>query len=470
MPPAQLSPRARSGCVRLVAWFLGAAVGLPLARPAAAQVSLTPLRHLQITPNAQDSAGVFCRTFYHPGRDRFYVVYAGRAGAASSTTMNYYRWREYDGGFQPTGRYGTLPGFGTAVGDFAMVMVDSTFFHATAGPGYTFKLSRFDDDFAAQGSTLVSLDPADGRADMLLNYVNGRLVLGALHQVGVVHPTFPMQTPAWTPVMHKWEYDLNLAALAPPVYLAPTFSAWGGSALFNGGHYYVVSQDSFPAYNLDAYEYDAAWTPLATHHLSTDGQWSQGVLWDGTWYFLAYHSGHQHNSGNITVGIYDAAWQPVYSTTITDNAVYLPPTSPPIGTHQLNANRPFLTRVGDRLYVSYDVDGYVLNSFPTFYSFDNQWQAHVQELRIDTVGGVPAPEVTPPLALSPNPAGHALTVAARQPIESVEILDAGGRLVRHLAGAGASLRVELTGLRAGVYLARARLKDGSTSEGKFVHR
>lgn len=438
-----------------------------------AQIHLTPLRHLQVTPNEQDSSGVFCRTFHHPGRNMFYVTYAGRPSAAAGP-QRYYRWREYDADFEPTGRSGTLPGFGSNVGDYAMLRVDSTYYHVAGTAGHAFKLTRFNDDFQSEGSTIIPLDPSDGTADMILDYANGRLILGALHQEGVTHPTFPMQTPSWTPVMHKWEFDLDLGSLAAPVYLNPTFSTWGGSCVFNGSRYFVVTQDSFPAVNLEAYEYDTAWNHLGTHHLSSEGQWSQGVLWDGTYYFVAYHSGRQHHSGNITVAVFDAAWTPVYSTVLTNYANYIPQVSPPLGTRQENANRPYLTRVGQKLYVSYDVDAYVLNAFPTFYTFEKRWQSHVMELQIDEVGDVPEPNTPPVLRVYPNPTSGELSLNAELPIERVDIVDAGGRVVRTLTAggdrAGTSWRMELADLPRGVYLARARTAGGGVATRKFVRR
>ncbi|HTL81673.1 MAG TPA: hypothetical protein VL651_08205, partial [Bacteroidia bacterium] len=53
-------------------------LGVLLIHPSKAQPSMTILNHWQITPNTDDTSGVFCRTFYHSGRNKFYTVYAGR--------------------------------------------------------------------------------------------------------------------------------------------------------------------------------------------------------------------------------------------------------------------------------------------------------------------------------------------------------------------------------------------------------
>jgi Secretion system C-terminal sorting domain len=393
------------------------------------QVSLTFINHDTLTPNLQDTSGVFCRTFYHSGRNKFYTVYAGRQANVLGP-QQYFAWREYDALFNFTGLNGILSGFapGVGVGDFAMTMVGTDYYHLADTANYSMKLSKYDENFNYIKSVIIPLDPSDGKADMLLNYANGKLIVGELHEATEFHPTFPMQNPTWTPSMHKWEYDLNLNPIAAPGYLSPTFSTWGGSCVFNNNKYYIVTQDSFPKTDLNAYEYDTNWNYIATYNLTTDGQWSQGVLWDGTYYYIAYHSGNKHNSGNITVGIYDVGWSLVYDTVITNYANYILNVSPPTGTLQENANRPYLTKVNNMLYVSYDVDRYVLDSFPSLYQFDENWQSHVMQFQINGVAGIDEQITQPKLHIYPNPTQGTLTFQTEES-GRIEIYNSVGCLV-----------------------------------------
>ncbi len=415
------------------------------------QVSLSFLDEWQLTPNPDDSAGVFCRTFYHEGRNKFYAVYAGRPGTSGS--MTYYKWREYDSDFTYTSNSGTLPGL-LGAGDFAMQMVDSTYYHITSFPPWSFKLSKYDDDFNLLGSVLIPLDSSDSGADMLLNYTNGKLIVGAFHQAGEYHPSMPDQTLMWTPVMHKWEYDLDLNSLTAPVYLNEVYDTWGSSCIFNGDMYQIVTMSKWPNYKLNVYRYDNSWNYIDSIPLNNDGQWSQGLLWDGTYYYVSYHSGHEHRSGNITIAIYDEDWSLVYDTTITNNSVFIFGSSPPLNTLQYNASRPYLTRVGDTLYVSYDVDDYELISYagPPLYAQAQQWQAYVTKLQINgLVNGVEENKELNSFQIYPNPALDFITIHSTEN-GTLEMYSLAGELVYSGLVTAGNQNFELEKLSKGVYI------------------
>ena len=378
------------------------------------QVSLAYLNHYQLTPNTQDTSGVFCRIFYHQGHNKFYVVYASRALVSPPGFNQYYRWEEYNSSFIATGLRGTLSGFTGGVGDYGMVMVNNSYYHVTGtgiGPAWQFRLSKYDENFNLVTSVSFSLDSADSKADLMLNYSNGKLIIGAFHQTGSYHPNMPMQSPSWTPNMHKWEYDTSLVSVATPAYLNETFTTWGSSCVFNNNQYNIVTFYKFqghynPNYNLNVYRYDSNWSYIDSVPLNNDGQWSQGVLWDGNYYYVAYHSGHLHRSGNITLGMYDINWNLVYDTTITNNAVFdTINNNPPLNTVRYNANRPYVTKLNDTLYVSYDQDDYkVSDYFPVpLYTEGNRWQAHVMKFKINGTTGINEILNSSTLTVFPNP-------------------------------------------------------------------
>ena len=264
-----------------------------------AQVSLTLLNNLQLTPNAQDTSGVFCRTFHHTGRNKFYVVYASRALISPPGFNQYYRWAEYNSNFVATGLNGTLSGLGTGAGDYAMTMVGNSYYHLT-GTGmvaWQYKLSKYDENFSLVNSTTFAIDPSDSKADLLLNYANGKLIIGAFHQSGETHPTMSMQSPTWTPQMHKWEYDTSLVQIGSSVYLNESFTTWGGSCIYNSNKYNVVTLEKWlghgnPNYHLNVYRYDNNWNYIDTKPLNTDGAVESRCImgWNILLYSISYRT------------------------------------------------------------------------------------------------------------------------------------------------------------------------------------
>jgi hypothetical protein len=236
-----------------------------------------------------------------------------------------------------------------------------------------------------------------------MNFANNRLVIGSVYEPSATTtPTLRLQQASWTPRVHLFQYDTTLKKIEEPLFLDPVYYSWGASALFVNNKYYVISSDSLPRpASLYAFEYDVNWKYLNRYLLSNDGQWSQGVLWDGKYYYVAYHTGGEHRSGNVMIGVYDVNWKLITSTTVTSYNTYPPPAGA-----NTNANRPFLTRVGNTLYISYDAEAYTYTNGPPFYTFTNSWQARVTAYQITTSTGVEENNNLSQirLAASPNPA------------------------------------------------------------------
>lgn len=438
--------------------------GILLSIASTAQPGFTMLSQHQETPNSDDSVGVFCRTFYHPVRDKYYTVYAG--GNGTGGPMNSNRWREYDASYTFTGATGLLPGV-TSGGDFAMEQVGTDYYHVSASGSWDFKLSRFDEDFNLINSVTFTLDSSDSRADMLLNYCNGKLIIGAMHVPGEFHPTMPMQTPLWQPVMHKWEYDLLLNPVGSPVYLNEVFTTWGASCIYVNNQYNIITMRKWPQYSLNVYRYDNNWNYVDSVHLSNDGQWSQGVVWDGTNFFLSYHSGNEHRSGNITLAAFDAAWSLQYDTTITNNPVFVMNVSPAIGVTEYNANRPVLVKKGDTLIVSYDVDDYRLISYtPKLYMSGQRWQAHVDFWRIDSPNAI-AENSSQAISIFPNPTSDVITIRNATG-EYLTIYNSLGQVVLEMYIDKPEQQVNLSPLAGGVYNCVLANESGNVTVRKIV--
>ena len=431
------------------------------------QVSLKLLNDYTITPNSVDTIGVFARTYYHPSRNKFYVVYGARpAGSAlPQGQLTNYAWREYDASFNFTGTYGSLPGF-TSAGDYAMEMVDSTYYHLCPG-GLNYKLSKFDDDFVAQGNVIIPLDSHDSNTDQLMGYGNGRFIIGAFHEPTQIHPTFPMQS-NWSPSCHLFQYNTSLSSLATDQYLSPTFYSWGGSATFNSvnNHYEFVSMDSFPTYQLKAYEYDVNMNFLSEHLLSTDGQWSQGLIWDGTYYYLAYHTGGEHRCGNIVVSVWDMNWNQQTSLTITNYPVF-----PPSPGFHTNAQRPYINKVGNMLYVSYDVETYNYIS-PNNIMTHFDWEAHVAKVQLNNPTGVLNQELSNgTMDVYPNPVkdNFVLSLGNFENSKSqMEIYDCHGKLIRREEIVNSQTEISLENNFSGVYLIKVILENGKVMTRKLI--
>ena len=428
------------------------------------QPGFTMLSQHQETPNSSDSAGVFSRTFYHQGRDKYYTIYAGRPG--TSGPMNVYRWREYDAAYTYTGTSGILPGV-TSVGDYAMEQVGTDYYHVSAATPWGFKLSRFDEDFNLISSVTFQLDSSDSQADMLFSYTNGKLIIGAMHVTGVYHPSMPQQQGSWQLSMHKWEYDLNLNQIGSDTYLTQTFTTWGASCIYNNNRYHIITMRKWPQYSFNVYRYDSNWNYVDSVHINNDGQWAQSVIWDGINYFVAYHSGNEHRSGNITLAVFDPAWNLLYDSTITNNTVFIMNVSPPLNTTQYNANRPYMIKKGDSLVVSYDVDDYQLTSFmPKIYAEGNRWQAHVDFWEINSPNSIAEPS-SPVISIFPNPASEVITVRNAEG-QQLTIYNSLGQTALTFSIVKNEQIISIDALSAGLYTCVLDAGDGCVVTRKIV--
>lgn len=364
--------------------------------------TLTLLNSYSLTPNTTDTIGAFARIYYHQPRNKFYVTYAARqAGSAQPAGMlSNFAWREYDANMNFTGNKGSLPGF-TGAGDYAMVQVDSTYYHltnygSTSTGTLQYKLTKMDDDFNSIATKTFVLSSHDSNIDQLMNYTNGKLIIGAMYESSASPPVTP-PAPTYSPNIHLYQYDLNLNSLASPILFTQQAYSWGASCIFNAGNYYFISTDNIATHKLYCWKYDANFNYISRTQINNDGQWSQGVLFIGGYYFVSHHVG-DHNHGNVTIDILDANWNAISTTTVTNFTI---PTV--TGQVSYNCNRPFMTLVGNKLYISYDIEKY------TFPVNEKTWQAGVKVYQINGITGIAESENHSNVILYPNPAANELT-------------------------------------------------------------
>ncbi|MBI3136273.1 MAG: T9SS type A sorting domain-containing protein [Bacteroidetes bacterium] len=382
-----------------------------------AQVDLTLLSKDSLTPNATDTIGAFSRIFYHETRDKFYLVYAARLydQPTPAGVLTNFTWLELDNALNETGNVGVLPGQ-TGAGDFAMLMVDTNYFHLTVGGTGDYLLSKYDDNFDLIDQVTIPLDACESNIDQLMNYTNGKLIIGAMYDSGVCPPINPPSL-SLMPYTDIYQYDLDLTEVAAPVLLnTPSKITWGSSMIYNAGYYYEVTMNNFNDRDLYAFKYDAGFNYVSSTLLDPDGQWSQGVLFDGTYYYVAFHTG-DHNHGNVRIKIFDTSWSLISTTVVTNYTV--PVTA---GVHSYNANRPFLLKRADKLYISYDVESY---DYP---ANNKDWQAHLDVYQINGLVNTPVNELAP-VSFYPNPAQDQVTVQTTGSVFLIELISMDGQLI-----------------------------------------
>jgi hypothetical protein len=117
-------------------------------------------------------------------------------------------------------------------------------------------------------------------------------------------------------------------------------------------------------------KYDSDWQYLGMKTLRQEAHWSQGMVFDGEYFYVAYLDTSQRTLPtffpvypNVHLAVFDRNWDLVHDRIVTnftrsDNKM---------------GGRPWVILHGNRLYVSYDVDA--VNS--TTQEEEAKWQAYV---------------------------------------------------------------------------------------------
>ena len=309
---------------------------------AVSTVSLTLTETVSVVdPNEYRSAS-FPRIF-EDGAGGFHVFFHGvRAewdGQGPPTEYGDYAVVTLDAELKPSGETKVLT-LSSKPGDFAMAKVGEDYFHLTGkAPGWL--LAQFDSELNNVGEVAIEHTSSDRANDMVLNYTDGHLYMMSLYGENmsgspeIVDPVYG----------HLFVYDTSLTEVQPARVLSDVeLLAWGGSILYRNDEFHLFTADgTHPTESnvLSVYHLDTNWNYLNATKLADDGQWSQGVVYEQGVYYVAYHEG-SHGTGDVVVAAFSESWEKLASVHVTSNG------------GQGNAFRPWLIKVGSRLYVSFD--------------------------------------------------------------------------------------------------------------------
>ncbi|MFA5840316.1 MAG: hypothetical protein WC890_06660 [Candidatus Margulisiibacteriota bacterium] len=327
--------------------------------------SLTYESTLIITPNDYHKTASFCRIFYVSSLNKFYVIYCGiRQGTSGILpTDTNYAWREYDANLQFTGRCGTLEYVSAT--DYAAAF-DGDYFYMLNGNPQGYFLAKYDLNFNRLVSTVISWDSSwESGSDQMMNYTNGKLYLSTLYDSDRIDSSAVVGMAAGTSYPHMFIYNTSLEAISDFYLTAESNIPSGASVIYTNSHFFIVTTNVFPGGDLYAYKYDSNWNYLDKTFLAADGQWSQGLIMDNNKYYVAYHVG-RHGNGNVAIGVYDSNWNNLYSKTITNYQ------------DDYNAQRPWLIKVGNKVYISYDVDALIGGTEEA-----RNWQGYIDVYRVN---------------------------------------------------------------------------------------
>jgi len=335
------------------------------------------IRTVQVTPDEQFLTGSFARINYVPATNRFVVTFGTKASTQPNISLGAgYAYKEYSLEMQETGKTGLLEWYANSseAGDSGSFMVNSTYYCAfvsqNMGNPYGWRLIKYD---AANWTRLkeayVTLpNPNEGNTDPMVAYVNGQLdVSGQYNPSGI-----------WQDG-NSTRHHFFTADLQPlgNITLDDTPHICGSSIIFVDGVYYFVSADSYPG-GLNLMRYDSAWNFLGNKTLIPQAHWSQGMVFDGERFYVAYLDTSERSSPtffpvypNVHLAVFDRNWNLIHDATIT-NFTY---------GGDKKGGRPWVTLHENLLYVSYDVD--TVNM--TTEAEELKWQAYVSIYEISQV-------------------------------------------------------------------------------------
>jgi len=327
----------------------------------AAAITLTHEKTFVFTPTDTYKTGVFCRLFYHQNREKFYLVFMGSKldPSPESRPMDAeYVYMELDSGLNPTGVSGPLPL--QCTGDFAIAS-DGTYYYFLQMVQEGYQLTKFDADFQTVKSETIAWDKTyEAGNDQILNYTDGRLYLATLYDTKGTGDNYYTGTNTATTYPHVYIYSTDLEPVDDVLLLDESNVPSGGSVIVRDGLFEMVTTDKMMRGNLYVYQWDSDWNYLDKKLLAMDGQWAQGLFYEDGYYYAVWHRG-EHGNGNVAAGIFDESWSAVGGAPVTDY------------TGDYNAQRPWIIKAQDKLYVCYDVETTHAKDEPE----NKDWQCHI---------------------------------------------------------------------------------------------
>jgi hypothetical protein len=327
------------------------------------------IRTVQVAPDAQFLTGCFARINYVPATDHFVVTFGTKASTEPGESLGAgYAYKEYTVEMQETGKTGLLIWYpnSSEAGDSGSVMVNNTYYCAfvpqDGGGPYGWRVAKYDAiNWAMLTETSVAIEePNEGPTDPMVAYINGQLDISDQY-----NPSGIWQLGSST--RHRF-FSADLQPIGM-MTLADTPHICGSSIIFVDGVYYFVSADSYTG-DLVLMKYDSNWQYLGMKTLRQEAHWSQGMVFDGEYFYVAYLDTSQRTPQtffpvypNVHLAVFDRNWDLVHDRIVTN----FTPSDNKMG------GRPWVILHGNRLYVSYDVD----TVDPTTQQEELKWAAYV---------------------------------------------------------------------------------------------
>jgi hypothetical protein len=344
--------------------------------PVAAVAQQPPIefiRSIQVTPDDEFLTGSFARINYVPATNRFVVTFGTKASTEPNTSLGAgYAYKEYNLDMQETGKSGIIEWYTnvTEAGDSGSCMVNNTYYCAfvsQSNPAYGWTIVKYDaSDWTRLKEMFFLLDyPIQGNLDPCVAYVNGHLdVCDQYNPSGI-----------WQEGNSSRHY-LFTADLQPigMIETNDTPNISGASIIFEDGIYYYVTANVYSG-GLVLMKYDSDWNYLGMKDLIPQAHWSQGLLSDGRYFYVAYLDTSLRNTGtffpvypNVRLAVFDRNWNLMHIENITDFA----------RSDNKKGGRPWVILHGDSLYVSYDVDTVNI----TTEEEELKWQAYISIYKV----------------------------------------------------------------------------------------
>jgi hypothetical protein len=334
------------------------------------------VRSIQVTPDDEFLTGSFARINYVPATNRFVVTFGTKASTEPNTSLGAgYAYKEYNLDMQETGKSGIVEWYpnSTEAGDSGSCMVNNTYYCAfvsQSNPAYGWTIVKYDaSNWTRLKEMFFLLDyPIEGNLDPCVAYVNGNLdICDQYNPSGI-----------WQEGNSSRHY-LFTADLQPigMIETNDTPNISGASIIFEDGIYYYVTANVYSG-GLVLMKYDSDWNYLGMKDLIPQAHWSQGLLSDGLYFYVAYLDTSLRNPENpeiffpvypnVRLAVFDRDWNLVHIEIVTDFA----------RSDNKKGGRPWVILHGDSLYVSYDVDTVNI----TTEEEELKWQAHVSIYKI----------------------------------------------------------------------------------------
>ncbi len=344
-PPNTLPPQPQPGALLPPAQM----PGQPL-QPEGSSPILRFVRTVEVSPNAVFRNGAFARVNYVPATDHLVVTFAGRLVQPTGECQGGgHGYVEFTLDLEPTGESGVL---NCEVADMAGVMVGNTYYdvsmHAQEG-GVGWRIMQFDAvTWERQADIFFPLQtPQEKDADPMAAYVNGRLDVSSYYS----------ESGEWEPIAeesgtHHQFFSDDLTFLEERI-LTDIPHTNGSSLIYVDGVYYFISATAFSG-GLIVMTYDEDWNYLGARELINQAHFPTGVVFDGNRFYVAYTDTSQRTEPgffpvylNVHLAAFDRQWSLLEDIAVTDS---------PASDEQMFTRASVILH-GNRLYVSYDLEG-----------------------------------------------------------------------------------------------------------------